>query len=92
MPILTNTHFCILLEKLAEFTLKGTLLLGNDDGTPLTEAQHYLVIADQKAKGYKYFAPCDSRDTEGRCAGHKREVTEEEYKKMFPESLGGQSQ
>jgi len=87
MPTLTNTHICISLEKLAEYTLKGTLLLDNDDGTTLTEAQHYQVIADQKAKGYKYFAPCDSRDAEGRCAGHKREVTEEEYKKIFPERL-----
>ena len=84
MPILTNTHFCISLAKLAEFTVKGELMLSNDDGTPLTEAQHYQVIAAQKAQGYKYFAPCDSRDAEGRCAGHKREVTEEEYKKIFP--------
>lgn len=85
MPILTNTHFCISLSKLAEFTVKGTLLLGNDDGSILTEQEHYQVIAQEKAKGYKYFAPCDNRDAEGRCAGHQREVTEEEYKKMFPE-------
>ncbi len=85
MRTLTNTHFCISLSKLAEFTLKGDLILANDDGTQLTEAEHYQVIAENKAKGYQYFAPCDSRDSEGRCAGHQREVTEEEYKKIWPD-------
>jgi len=83
MKTVTSTHFCISLAKLAEYTVKGTLLLVNDDETPLTEQEHYLVIAEQKAKGYTYYAPCDNRDAEGRCAGHSREVTEEEYDKMY---------
>ena len=68
----TMTHCCVDLDGLLKITLEkgSTELLEHDNGRPLTETEVYQLVTEEKAKGYKYYCPCDNRDSEGRCLGH----------------------
>ena len=60
-------HSCIELNKLLELTLKGTMMLN------IGEVETYQLVRELKAKGFKYFSPCDNVDAAGRCIGHKED-------------------
>lgn len=51
-------------------------ILIDDKGKELSAIQARNEFVKDHNKGYKIFCPCDNRDKDGRCAGHKIEKDE----------------
>ena len=68
-----STHVCIKLDKLQEIYLKNPktdFMIDDATHRPLTDLEVFVMVREEKAKGYTYFCGCDNRTPEGRCAGH----------------------
>lgn len=72
--MLTKFHLGVHIENCIKEIAKGNAenIFLKDNGEDMSNCAAVSMLTKERAKGYKIWSPCDNRDEDGNCAGHKK--------------------